>query len=162
MKATTYTLIAGFSLMLCNCSVGSSNDEFINNEASLPSSLNIDHAGLKVISTFFNPKQKNTSLLYGNAQALANAISGQQKIIVAGQLFKLITWKSQSDANWFGANIPGELLTVEVLKTVGSEGQSAIIMYSRFKGKNMQPDSDTSHNQERVQFILRQKPTIIP
>ena len=56
------------------------------------------------------------STLYGNHWHCKKA-KDLNKALVGGESFTLVTWKQQPDEHWFGANIPGDLQSVEVLKT---------------------------------------------
>ncbi len=72
--------------------------------------------------------------------------------------FALVTWKQQADKRWIGGNIPGDLLSVEMLKTGSNENNS---IYSRFKGAGLKADPDTSGQNARTKYILRLKPSIM-
>jgi hypothetical protein len=77
------------------------------------------------------------------------------------EILALVTWKQQSDEHWFGANIPGDLQTVEMIKTTpGGPGTS--INYQRFKGKNLNFNTDTLGRQARIKYIFDLKPSIMP
>ncbi len=159
MKNLTYLILAGFCLMLYACGDNTSNVELTNTKASLPASFNFSAAGLKVITTFINKKQGTMSTLYGNPLALKTAISGTNT--VAGEVLALVTWKQQADVHWFGANIPGNLQSVEMIKT-NSNGALAPIDYKRYEGKTLTLNADTMHQAERIRFIFNQKPSVMP
>jgi hypothetical protein len=100
------------------------------------------------------------STLYGNPLALQKA-AGLNKALAGGELFTLVTWKQQPDAHWFGANIPGDLQWVEILKT-SSNGASVVFNYERYEGKTLVPNSDTLYKSERIKFMLDQRPSVMP
>jgi len=99
------------------------------------------------------------STLYGNGLALQKAI-GFNKELVSGELFTLVTWKQQPDEHWFGANIPGDLQSVEVLKS-NSNGAIVVLNYQRYEGKTLVLTTDTLDKSERIKFILDQRPSVM-
>ena len=100
------------------------------------------------------------SILYGNELALQKAI-GFNKEFVSGEIFTLVTWNQQPDAHWFGASIPGDLQSVEVLKS-NSSGAIVNLDYLRYEGKTLILHSDTLNNSKRIKFMLDQKPSVMP
>jgi len=149
-----------FCLLICSCS---NNDNFSNNintKASFPDSIKFSPAGLKVITSFINRKSGTMSTLYGNPLALKSA-AGLNKMLAGGEAFTLVTWKQQPDEHWFGASIPGDLESVEILKT-NSNGAAVVINYQRYEGKALAPNSNTSMKNERIKFILDQHPSVMP
>jgi hypothetical protein len=161
MKSIKYLFLTGIVLTMYACSNTPTVSELTNSKASLPASFNFDHLGLKVITSFINKKQGTTSTLYGNPLALKTAISGTNQM-ETGEVFALVTWKQQSDAHWFGANIPGNLQQVELLKSTSSVEKPIVISYARYEGKSLTLNSDTLNNQDRIKYILSQKPSIMP
>lgn len=145
-------------LLICACSNNKTSN--INSKASLPDTFEHSFNDLKVITTFINKQSGTMSTLYGNQLALQKAI-GFNKEMVAGEVFTLITWKQQADAHWFGANIPGDLQSVEVLETTLSRN-AAVINYKLYEGKNLALNTDSLHRTERIKFILVQKPSVMP
>ncbi|MDN3550680.1 hypothetical protein [Mucilaginibacter aquaedulcis] len=161
MKSIKYVLLAAIVLSMYACSNTPTIAELTNPKAALPSSFNFDQLGLKAITTFVNKKQGTTSTLYGNPLALKTAIAGTNQI-VAGEVFALVTWKQQTDAHWFGANIPGNLQQVEVVKSTPTIEKPLAVSYARYEGKGLTLNSDTLNNQDRIKYILSQKPAIMP
>ena len=153
-----YILFVVFILASFACNNRKPSEELLNKKASIPASFKFDRS-LKVITSSFNRKNKTMSTLYGNDLALQTAIAGNISY-PAGENFTLVTWKQQEDDRWFGARIPGDLLSVEVIKTTGA-GHAAI-SYQKFEGNDLSITSDTLHQQERIKYILAQKPSIMP
>lgn len=158
MKSAYILLLAGFALQLAACTNKTNSTTLVNNEAAIPGSFNFGKMGYKVIASSINKKHGTMATLYGNQIALKTAIAGTGNI-VDGEIFALVTWKQQPDDHWFGANIPGNLQSVEFVKTsLGGNN----ISYQKFDGKNMVLNTDTSNNQERIKYIFGQKPSIMP
>jgi len=149
-----------FCLLAGSCSNNADLPGNINTTASFPDSVQFSPADLKVITSFINRKLGTTSTLYGNPLALQAAI-GYNKNLTGGELFTLVTWKQQPDKHWFGANIPGDLQSVEVLKTK-STGTTVLTDYQRYEGKTLVLHSDTTNKNERIKLILDQRPSVMP
>jgi len=158
MKAF-YSLLAACTLMLAACS-DNKPVELYNTKAALPSSPKYNLDGLKVITSFVNKAKGTASTLYGNDLALKAAIEGN-KIIAAKEVFTLVTWKQQDDDHWFGAKIPSDVESVEVIKTASS-GNSVAVNYEQLNGKALDLKTDTSGQAERIKYILGQKPSVLP
>jgi hypothetical protein len=97
------------------------------------------------------------STLYGNDFAKATAQAGKS-ICLPGAVFALVTWKQQDDKRWIGGKIPGNLVSVEILK---ADKQQQTQTYSRFLGANLTADPDTTGQRARTAFILSLKPSIM-
>ena len=161
MKNIKYLFLAGIVLTMFACSNTPTVSELTNTKASLPPSFNFDQLGLKAITTFINKKQGTTSTLYGNPLALKTAIAGTNKI-VAGEVLALVTWKQKADENWFGANIPGAVNTIELIKTSAGSGGAPVVAYSLYKGKEFILSKDTTDNHARIKYIFDQQPSVMP
>lgn len=160
MKNMSQKLWVFLCLLICSCNYNADLPDNINTRASFPDSAKFRPAGLKVITSFINRKAGTMSTLYGNQPALQKAI-GFNKEFVPGELFTLVTWKQQADKHWFGANIPGDLQSVEVLKT-HSNGARVVLDYQRYEGRTLVQHADTLKNSERIRFMLNQRPSVMP
>lgn len=154
-----YSLLAACTLMLAACS-DNKPVELYNSKAALPSSPKYNLDGLKVITSFVNKTKGTASTLYGNDLALKAAIEGN-KIIAGNEIFTLVTWKQQDDDHWFGAKIPSDVESVEVVKTASS-GNTVAVNYQQLNGKALDLKTDTSDQAERIKYILGQKPSVLP
>jgi len=147
------------SLLAISCKPKIDSQDLTNDIASLPSALIFSKSGLKVINSSINKAQGTMSTLYGNQLALINFKSDSNKL-APGEVIELITWKQQADEHWFGANIPGNLQALEVIKT--GLGPLASTTYYRFLGRTLKPDNDTTKNQSRINYIFEQKASVMP
>ena len=157
----TYILFVASLFILSACNNRKPAEELLNKKAAIPVSFNFSKAGLKVITSSINKKEQTMSTLYGNDLALKTAISGSTSY-PPGENLTLVTWKQQDDDRWFGAKIPGELLSVEIIKTIHSSIGSIATNYQRFTGKELIADTDTAHQQDRIIYIFSQKPSVMP
>lgn len=160
MKKTFYLMIAAATLILNACSNPSEDREVINTKASPAPSFNFNRLGLRVIASSINKKQHTMSILYGNKAGL-DAVAAGIKHIPGEGLLALVTWNQQEDPHWYGANIPGDLLSVELIKTKKNNDQ-VFFDYNRFEGKKLVSNTDTSGQSKRLKFIFDQKPSVMP
>lgn len=114
---------------------------------------------LKTITTFINAQNHTTSTLYGNKEAyesLLNSDSVNNKKILV-----LITWKQQDEPKWFGAKIPGSLISIETLKTDTNFKDKRNISYGLLPGGNSH-DGKPDQADKRINDILALQPAVMP
>jgi hypothetical protein len=157
MKLLNYTILFILPIFLADCSNPSGS--MPNREASFPASFDLTKMGLKVITSSINKKQGTMSTLYGNAAALK--VAGDSTQHQPGETFALVTWKQKADGHWFGANIPGNLQSVGMLKTTGQAG-AITYNYQKYTGKNLTISTDTIGNTATTKFILGERASVMP
>jgi hypothetical protein len=94
---------------------GDSGDRW-NAKAALPDTLPVRPLGWRVLSVALDETAGTMSTLYGDDTAIARARSGSPTFDPSGATLALVTWARQPDAHWFGALIPGELRSVEIVR----------------------------------------------
>jgi hypothetical protein len=159
MHATTIAL-AGL-LALSACSQPQVLAGQLNEAASLPTSFDFTKLGLRVLASSVNRRQATMATLYGNDLARQAALRGNGTA-QPGEVLALVTWRQQADPNWFGARIPGALQSVELLRTAPRSAGSPAVTYQCFTGKDLALRTDTLHQQERIAYLLAQKPAVMP
>jgi len=130
------------ALILSACSGKKEENGILNEKASLPAAFDFTKLGLKVITSGINHKKGLMYTLYGKPGLVA-----------------MVTWGQQDDPRWFGAKIPGDLQSVELIKT---STDTKTINYQKFEGKNLVLKPDTLYQKDRIKFILAQKPSLMP
>jgi hypothetical protein len=159
------TLLAlGLTLVGTGCSPAPVNHAGeLNAAASLPASFDFEAQGLHVVSSLINKKQGTMSTLYGNAAGRAHATAAPAGAYPAGLVLALVTWRQQPDPRWYGAKIPANLQTVELVKTVPAAASPAV-RYQLFRGPDLQPatPADTLQQSQRAAYILAQQASVIP
>ncbi len=152
-------ILAAMIVLGYGCSGSIANTKRVNTEASLPVSFRFDEMGLtKVINSSINRKKGSMSTLYGNDVAFGHSSTAADSSYPAGSVLALVTWKQQEDENWFGANIPGALIGIELVKVTPQT-----VSYRLYKGDSLAPaDTDTLQMNARIKYILAEKPSIIP
>lgn len=153
-------MLTSLSLALSACHDKANDADLTNAKATIPTSFNFSKLGLKVITSSINKKQGTMSTLYGDPIALSNA-EAVSKVIAPNEVLALVTWKQQADKHWFGANIPGSLQSIEMIKTI-SAGTVVTVHYQRFEGKDLNFHADTLGRETRIKYILGLHASIMP
>lgn len=155
-----YALMSAITLLNFSCSSHVDSTQLVNKAASLPASFQFEAKGLdKVITSSINRKQATMSTLYGNDPAFKHTLTNADSSYPDGSVLALVTWKQQEDQHWYGANIPGELQSIEVVKINGTT-----TTYEQFSGSTLTPaaNTDTSLVNRRTRYILAEKPIVTP
>lgn len=122
-----------------------------------------DARGLKVITSFASRKQQTISVLYGNQLAMQSAATGSHKH-VAGELFKLVTFRQANNTYWYGSYINGAVKSIETLYTKPAvSGNSMMLYYTVERGKaplNIAGSTASAH--ERINNILSHRALVFP
>ena len=159
MHATTIALAGLLALSACSQNTVPSGQ--LNEVASIPTSFNFSKLGLRVLSSSVNRRQATMATLYGNSLARQAALRGTGAA-QPGEVLALLTWRQQADPNWFGARIPGALQSLELLRAGKAGAGHPAVTYQCFMGKALVLKADTLHQQERIYYLLAQKPAVIP
>ncbi|RFZ84209.1 hypothetical protein DYU05_00840 [Mucilaginibacter terrenus] len=159
MKSSLKILVAGV-IILSGCQSATDPDQLINKKASLPQTFSLSDLHQKVITSFINNKEHTTGILYGNEQAYSASNHTLAKKI-PGASYTLVTWRQQDDPHWFGARIPGNLISAEKLTWISRDGITTY-QYQKFSGKDLSKLADTTGSGEHIRFILSQKASVMP
>ena len=114
-----------------------------------------DSQGKVVISSSFNRRLGNMSVLYGNKLAL-NSAQQLTPHHVAGEIYTLVTWKQKPMPGWYGSSINGPIETIETVQVLPDEQGNISFSYQLLKGHSL------SDKQKRIDFIIHQKASIFP
>lgn len=144
-------------LIAAGCKQQNNHAGELNDAATLPQKLNFNQMGLKVITSMSNKKQATMSTLYGNELAL-DYTKSKGDSATGGMVFALVSWKQQDDERWFGAKIPGQFQSVEIL-TTKANGKTLDTSYKIYKDKWQ---TDPLTEKTRIKYILAQKASVMP
>lgn len=97
------------------------------------------------------------STLYGNTVAVQRARSGTA--IQPGEKLVLVTWKQKADENWFGANIPDKVQSLEQVTTGVKVDEPT---YQRFEGSPLSLSRDTIAKSIRINAIFGMQASVMP
>lgn len=151
-------IVAAVIVIVSGCAQSTPADKLINKKASLPTSFSISKLDQRVLSSYINTNDSTTSVLCGDALA-AQVLQSNEPSAALSFSFTLVTWHQQADPHWYGANIPGDLISVEQLS---KKSANSPLAYQKLSGKMLKSVADTTGNAHRIYFILKQKPMILP
>jgi hypothetical protein len=101
--------------------------------------------GMSVITTSFNTNARTTSVLYGNALAVAAARDSTGHHL-PGEEYRLVTWRQKGNPLWFGGNINDSIQAIERVRAVDADSR-VDLQYDVMVGEAMEKSTD------RIRFI---------
>jgi hypothetical protein len=135
--------------------------EVLNTEARMPvlpvPALDWRVAAVSVDRAHGTMTQSTISMLTANDQAIAHVGVGGYP---AGSVLALTTWLERDDPHWFGAKLPGTLVSLEVLRfNAGADGRAT---YTRYAGSPLREVTDNATAEARKAAILAMEPAAMP
>jgi len=113
-------IACAMALVVCGCSGKKIADaDLYNVQAAVGAGLPYPVMEWKAITSVVDRGQKTTATLFGNDAAVAAARAGVA--YPAGAVLGLVTWKEREDPHWFGARIPGSVVSVEFVVVGGAD-----------------------------------------
>jgi hypothetical protein len=141
-----------------------SSDAF-NGLAALPTDLPVQPLAWRVITSSIDRSKATMSELLGNDLAMTHVRTDAQSPWPAGAQVALVTWKQQPDKHWFGANIPGEPVSVEVV-TVSPPAEPAApvgFVYDVYNGSPLKKQvMDAAATAPRAFDIMGMRAAVLP
>ena len=111
-------MVCVLMLMVCGCGRKKIADaDLYNVQAGVGAGLPYPVMEWKAITAVVDRAQDTTATLFGNDAAVSAARAGVA--YPAGAVLGLVTWRQREDPHWFGARIPGLVVSVEFV-AVGS------------------------------------------
>ncbi|MNI15284.1 hypothetical protein D3C81_595680 [compost metagenome] len=157
MKNTSYIVAALLLTLLVGCAqqnptthavLGLKESAAIHELADLPENPLLLHG----ITSRIQPKDGTLSTLYGNTIAYDHAHTKGAGNYPAGAVLYYVTWQSEADKQWFGANVPALIKTVEQVKFT-NENKVQYALYDR----NSKRESEISSSEMRINLIKNMK-----
>jgi hypothetical protein len=152
-----YLLCLLFLAVLPGCAgKKTSTADLYNQSASLPDTVSFNPLEWKVITSSLNKKEETLATLYGNDLAVKSARKGTA--YPAGSVIALVNWKQKEDERWFGARIPGTVLSVE---RVSFNDQ---ISYEKYEGTPLRKSVTDSPStvKSRIAYLAGQRASVMP
>jgi hypothetical protein len=115
-----------------------------------------------VITSFVNLKHGTMSTLYGNNIAFNHAGSNGSPQYPVNAVLYMVTWKQVPDPRWFGANIPGNIVSVEIVKFNKNSENKIDPVYSCYTGQLLKLTNNIENYNQRIAFITNEKMSVIP
>jgi hypothetical protein len=163
IKLTPFGKTALFETTCFNCHNELARETGYVFDVPLPPTREMfDVNGLEVIAPSMKNAQGTMSILYGNGaarQATLDSSNGHKP----GELYTLATWEQVNDPHWYGSNLNGRLESVETVSVLPASSGGVFIEYKLVKGAR--PKDASGHvidPQDRIGFILNQRPAVFP
>jgi len=141
-------------------------EQLYNQTASLSisDSLTFNPLLWTVITTVMDKNKNTMSTLYGNDIAVSHARIDGRSTYPQGATLSLVTWKKQEDKHWFGAKIPQQIQSIELIKYNSLENTTPKPLYEIYQGSplRLSKGNDPSNIAERIAYITNQKASVIP
>ncbi|MBB1643125.1 hypothetical protein [Sphingobacterium sp. UME9] len=156
MKNTSYIVAALLLTLLVACAqqnpvthaaLGLNESAAIHELADLPENPLLLHG----ITSRIQPKDGTLSTLYGNTIAYDHAHTKGAGNYPAGAVLYYITWQSEADKQWFGANVPALIKTVEQIKFTNENK----VQYALYRGNKRESEDPSS--EMRINLIKNMK-----
>lgn len=157
MKNLIVYLIMCVLVVSCN---SKKEYEPVNQNASLPESFDFNAMNLKVVTSSINHKKQTMMTLYGTDSAIDDLKDTSGKVNGKERILALVTWSQKDDPYWYGAKIPNNLLSVELIKSRHPLSENSQIVYQKYEGKKLKKVS--ADGTDRIRTILSMKPSIMP
>ena len=113
-------VVVGLMMLVAMCGCGRkkiADEDLYNVQARVEAGLPYPVMEWKAITTVVDRGAGTTATLFGNDAAVSAARAGMA--YPAGAVLGLVTWQQREDPHWFGARIPGRVVSVEFAE-VGS------------------------------------------
>lgn len=155
MKYTV--LIFGITMWSVACQSPPVNT--LNNEASITSADELPENPLleNVLTSITDPVDSTMSTLYGNTTAYMYAFLHNDGKYPPNSVLYHVTWKQKPDSDWFGANVPKEIVSVERVDFSDSLRPE----YKLYKGHPLK-HFKTVPDEARIAFLISQKMAASP
>jgi hypothetical protein len=135
-----------------------------NTDASLSGDLPFNPLQWQVITSQINPAASRMSTLYGNDIAVKYARSHSELEYPPSSVLALVTWHQKEDDRWFGANVPGKVVSVEFVSVESGPDKKRVTSYQRYEGAPLQKSAvlDDSTAETRTAYLLTQRAAVMP
>lgn len=155
----TWNIVLGMITLTALASCHFSNGIGLNEQASVKATDELPENPLilPIITSSVRPLDSTMASLYGNNTAFVYAAHHSDSQYPAGSILYEVTWQQQVDEQWFGANIPKQILSIEKLEytTAGSA------IYTIYKGSPLKKVAATDEA-ARMAIITRQRMAASP
>jgi hypothetical protein len=117
-----------------------------------------------VITSFVDESSGTMSTLYGNGAAVQYARRYSQHDYPQGAELSLVTWTKQEDRHWFGANIPNQVKSVDLLHAGSLPDNRISYSYELYEGSPLARTSTSEGRsaRNRAAYLLSLRAAVVP
>lgn len=112
---------------------------------------------LNAITVFMHPRDSTITVLYGNDSAYNYAKVNSNGNYPESAVLYRVNWQMHADEQWFGANVPERIKTIDRLEFLGNNKTE----YSCFDSKG-QRSIELDNVEEKIYSIRSMKITVGP
>ncbi|WP_159473372.1 cytochrome P460 family protein [Dyadobacter sp. 3J3] len=152
--------LVGLSFLSIFLLISCSKENLYNESASFADSTKITRVlEEKVITAMADRKKKTISTLYGNDIASEHARNSADHQYPSGSELSLVTWSQKEDIQWYGANIPGEIKSIEIVKYQTPDSATL----EHYEGKTLQlRKTNFEISMSRIGYISGLRGAVLP
>ena len=160
----SYSVYLIFLLLLSCGRIENKVDTLINISASQIDSISFNPLKWKVVTSSINHANNTQSILYGNDIAVGYARSNAAKKYPPGSKLCFVTWSQQNDKHWFGAKIPYQIISIELITFNNIINGSSSRIYEKYAGKPLRKlnELDSAFTAQRINYIISQDASVLP
>lgn len=136
----------------------------LNEAAALGDGVKLNPLQGKVIASWVDRAAGTMSTLTGNDAAVRYARTSGGQGYPVGSTLSLATWGQVEDGRWFGARIPSQPRSVEIVTiAAGADGQVQYA-YQRYEGVPLKRVVSRAAGpaDERIRFLFSQRASVLP
>ena len=134
-----------------------------NGRATVRNEIDFNPLRWSVITCFADPRDSTMSTLFGNDIAVQYSRSHADGIYPAGAMLSFMTWNQQDDEAWFGAKMPAETKSMELVTVNTSGDGGGIYGYHRYEGSPLKSVTlAQGQANERIEYIRSQRAAVMP
>ncbi len=159
-----YLLVFTVCLALVGCpNPNSPGTATTNQKAMLNGELITNPLKWRVITCGANPNESTMSTVFGNDIAIQYSRRYAEGNYPAGSMLSLVTWWQQDDTRWFGARMPAETKSVELVTVGTSEIGQLSYAYQKYESSPLKRVAVVENQAGlRVAYILSQRAAVMP
>ena len=151
-------------LLVADCTVSrSEGGAMLKNRAAISGELPVNPLQWRVITCGTDPRESTMSTLFGNDAAVRYTRRHSEGNYPQGSMLALVTWRQQDDDRWFGARLPAETQSVEMLTVGVSETGQPLYSYEEYGGSPLKKlRAVDTRAKSRVAYLLSQRAAVMP
>ena len=151
-------------LLLANCTVSRSvGGAMLKNKAAISGEFPVNPPQWRVITCGTDPRESTMSTLFGNDTAVRYTRRHSEGDYPQGSMLAFVTWRQQDDNRWFGARLPAETTSVEMLTVGVSDTGQPLYSYEEYGGSPLKRITVVeTRAKSRAAYLLSQRAAVMP
>jgi hypothetical protein len=135
----------------------------LNSAAALTATETGDPLHWRVITSGVRPRNSTMFTLFGNDAAIQYSRTNAAHDYPTGSALALVTWRQQEDSRWFGARIPSQVKSVEVVEVRTSGSGQSVNTYRVWEGTPLQETTSLKgQGDSRASYLVSLRAAVMP